>query len=471
MKLMEVFEQSIKKTLEQQPDFNFHRVHIDSDIMVICSYLDTIVDKEQIQKLILLPLMDIRLDKEKTHQEKLALIRDKLSGVSYSTESTPGKWVSNIMDGRCVLLIENDNQGYMLDVSKFKHRGIEEPKSEKIVRGPGEGFTEDIMTNISLVRGRIKSPQLVFEPFEIGQTTRTKVMMAYINGKASEARIQTYRDRLRTIQTDAIFESANIEEWIEEKELTPFPRMINTERPDVVSAHLVEGKIVILTDGTPYCLIVPVTFFQFFVSAEDYYQRSLISTLLRWQRFLSFLVSVYTPSIYITLTNYRQEMIPSGLLINLAAQREGVPFPAFVEAAIMLFMFELLREAGIRMPTVTGQAISIVGAVVLGQAAVEAGLVSAAMVIVVGITAIANFVSPSFSFGMAQRILQFLFMALAVCLDLYGIFCGTLLLIVHLVSLKTSGEPYFSPLAPLQPNRFKDTLIRVPWYKMKRPKR
>ena len=294
--------------------------------------------------------------------------------------------------------------------------------------------------------------------------------MGYMKGRATEERIRYYREKLMAIRTDAILESANIEEWVEEREVTPFPRMLNTERPDVTSAHLVEGKIVFLTDGTPYCLIAPVSFFQFFISAEDYYQRALYATILRWFRLLAFFLSVYTPAVYIALINYRQEMIPSALLQNLATQREGVPFPAYLEAIIMLFIFELLREGGIRMPTVTGQAISIVGAVVLGQAAVEAGLVSAATVIVVGITAIANFVTPSFSFGLAQRILQASFIFLSIALGLFGLFCGTFFMLIHLVSLKTTGDPYLTPLAPLKMKQFRDTIIRSPWYKLMEPK-
>ncbi|MWC27997.1 spore germination protein [Paenibacillus sp. MMS18-CY102] len=468
MTLLEKYQLASQQNMALQPDYKCHQFHIDADVMVVCAYLDTLADKDQIQKFMLLPLLDLHFEHDWSSDYKIAKVRDRLSGVPFTVESTPEKLIVSLTDGQCIILLASHHEAYICDVAKFKHRTIGEPKSEKTVRGPAEGFNEDILTNVSLIRNRVKSPELTFESFEIGQLTRTKVFLIYMKGKASEARIQTYRDRLLSIQTDAIFESTNIEEWIEEREITPFPRLLNTERPDVVSAHLAEGKIAILTNGTPYCLIAPVTFFQFFVSAEDYYQRSMYATIFRWLRFISFLISVYTPCLYIALTNYRQEIIPSSLLINLSAQREGVPFPSLVEALIMLVMFELLREAGIRMPTVTGQAISIVGAVVLGQAAVEAGLVSAAMVIVVGITAIANFVSPSFSFGMGQRIVQFIYMFLAVCLGLFGVFCGTLLLVVHLVSIKTTGEPYLSPIAPVIPARFKDTLFRAPWYKMKK---
>ncbi|MBM7566594.1 spore germination protein [Paenibacillus sacheonensis] len=466
------FEQLLSHAVARQPDFRIQRLLVDADYPVAICYLETLIDKAQLQQTVLLPLMDIRFDGEMESGDKVQFIRGKLAGAPpiEAPAAAADALVSAILEGNCIVFLR-DNNGFALDIGEAKHRGIQEPKSEKTVRGPGEAFTEDVMTNVSLIRNRIKTPQLAFEAFEIGTLTKTKVLMAYIEGKASPERIAAYRERLSRIQTEAVLEGANVEEWIEEKQLTPFPRVLNTERPDVLSAHLIEGKIAILADGSPDCLIVPVTFFQFFISAEDYYQPPLFATLLRWLRLLAFVLAVYTPGMYIALTNYRQEMIPSALLVNLAAQREGVPFPAFVEAIIMLVMFELLREAGIRMPSVTGQAISIVGAVVLGQAAVEAGLVSAAMVIVVGITAIANFVTPSFTFGMAQRVLQFAFMVLAVGLALFGMFCGTLLMAIHLVSLKTTGEPYLTPLAPAKPSDFKDSLFRVPWYDMKNPKR
>jgi spore germination protein KA len=263
-------------------------------------------------------------------------------------------------------------------------------------------------------------------------------------------------------------ESSYIEEWIQDTTLTPFPQLISTERPDSVVAKILEGQVGVLTDGTPIALVGPITFFQLFNSPEDYYQRADFATLTRWLRMFAFLLAIFTPSLYIAVVSYHQELLPTSLLISLAAQREEVPFPVFVEAAIMTVTFEILREAGLRMPRIAGQSISIVGALGIGQAAVEAGLVSAAMVIVVSLTAISNFVSPNYSFGIAQRIIQFVFMLLAGFLGLFGLLCGVFFLLIHLVSLRSFGVKYMTPLAPVVVSNWKDILVRVPRYKMKR---
>lgn len=223
-----------------------------------------------------------------------------------------------------------------------------------------------------------------------------------------------------------------------------------------------------MTDGTPMVLVGPITFFQLFSSTEDHYQRSDIATLSRLLRMFSFLLSIFVPSLYISVVSYHQELLPTLLLISLAAQREEVPFPAFLEAIIMTVTFEILREAGLRMPRIAGQSISIVGALVLGQAAVEAGLISAAMVIVVSLTAISNFVSPNYSFGIAQRIIQFSFMLLAGVMGLFGIMCGVFFLLIHLVSIRSFGVQFLTPAAPLVLSDWKDTFVRVPRYLMNR---
>ncbi|MFC4306039.1 spore germination protein, partial [Cohnella boryungensis] len=250
-----------------------------------------------------------------------------------------------------------------------------------------------------------------------------------------------------------------------------FPTIYNSERPDTVAAGLLEGKVAILVDGTPFVLLVPGLFIQFFQSAEDYYQRSDSSSLLRILRYVSFLIAMLAPSAYIAITTFHQEMLPTGLLINLAAQREGVPFPAFVEALLMEITFEILREAGVRMPKNVGQAVSIVGTLVIGQAAVDAGIVSAAMVIIVSITAISSFVIPAVNMSISVRMIRFLLMGLAASFGLFGILMGTLLLVLHLCSIESFGVPYMQSFSPFNWDDQKDGLVRLSWKRMlKRPR-
>jgi spore germination protein KA len=266
-------------------------------------------------------------------------------------------------------------------------------------------------------------------------------------------------------------ESGYVEQMIEDETYTPFPTVYHTERPDVIAADLLEGRVAILVDGTPIVLVAPSTFISFMQAAEDYYQRADISTLIRILRFISIFISLLGPSFYIAITTFHQEMLPTELLISLAAQREGVPFPAFIEALMMEVSFEILREASLRMPKAIAQSISIVGTLVIGTAAVDAGIISAAMVIVVAITAVSSFVLPSMAMSMTIRMLRFPMMALGASFGLFGIIVGSIAIIIHMCSLRSFGVPYMSPFAPFISEDIKDTIIRVPqWAMFKRPR-
>lgn len=372
----------------------------------------------------------------------------------------------SLSEGKAVILIGGISSVLTADASGGEKRSVEEPTSQTVIRGPKESFTESIRTNLSLIRRRIKSSSLRIEVKKIGTQTQTDIAVVYLQGIANEKIVQEVHRRLDSIVTDSILESGYIEEYIQDATFTPFPTIQNTERPDAAAAGILEGQIAIVVDGTPFVLQTPVTFFKFFQSSEDYYQRYDIATFLRVIRYVSFLVSMLLPSLYIAVTTFHQEMLPSTLLVSLASQREGIPFPAIMEAMIMEITFEVLREAGVRMPRVIGPAISIVGALVLGQAAVQAGLVSAAMVIVVSFTAIANFVIPAINMAIAARLIRFVMMLLAATLGLFGIMSGLMFLLIHLAGLRSFGTPYLTPLAPLLKTNLKDLFIRVPWWGM-----
>ena len=273
---------------------------------------------------------------------------------------------------------------------------------------------------------------------------------------------------LNKINVSAIFESANIEELIADKTLTVFPLALNTERPDTVAGNVMEGKIGIIVDGTPFVLLVPAVFTDFFVSSEDYYHNFFVSSFIRILRYVSFMIVLIIPGAYVGLLTYDQEMIPTNLLISIIAQREGVPFPAVVEVFIMEFTFEILREAGIRMPRAVGQTVSIVGALVVGQAAAQAGLISNIMVIIVAITATANFVAPVYSLATATRMLRFVLIIISAFFGLYGVLLGLIVMVAHLASLRSFGVPYLSPVAPFNVKDQKDQLIIFPYWSMNR---
>ncbi|TMU88361.1 spore germination protein [Bacillus sp. BHET2] len=370
--------------------------------------------------------------------------------------------IQSILSGETAILIEGVMKGFILKTSSQKVRDVSESTSEQVVRGPKEAFTETLQTNTALIRRKIKDANLWSITRQVGQSTQTDVSVLYINGVADEKIVKEVLQRIDRIDIDGILEGNYIEELIEDPTYSPFPTVYNTERPDGIAAGLLEGRIAILVDGTPFALLVPALFVQFFQSAEDYYQRWDIASLIRILRVFSLFMSLLGPSLYIALSTFHQEMMPTNLLISLAAQRQGVPFPALFEAVLMEITLEILREAGIRLPKTIGQTVSIVGALVIGQAAVEAGFVSPAMVIVVSFTAISNFVLPSYNIAISIRILRFLFMILAATLGLYGMALGLFALSIHLCGLRSFGVPYMSPIAPYVKQDQKDTLLRLP---------
>ncbi|WP_419873672.1 spore germination protein [Candidatus Pristimantibacillus sp. PTI5] len=378
---------------------------------------------------------------------------------------------NSILSGDTVILLDGCLQGISASTQGWKSRGISEPVAQSVVRGPQEGFTETLRTNTAMIRRKIKDQNLWLETKQIGSVTKTDVAIMYIKGIVNDKIVEEVHKRLDKINIDGILEGGYIEELIQDEPYSPFPTINNTERPDVAAAELLEGRIAILVDGTPFVLIVPTLFISFFQTAEDYYLRADISTLLRIIRFICLFIAMVGPAIYIAITTFHQELLPTQLLISLAAQREGVPFPAFIEALIMEVTFEILREAGLRMPRPIGQAVSIVGTLVIGQAAVEAGIVSASMVIVVSITAISSFVITGYSMAISIRMIRFIIMGLAASFGIFGIVVALIALVLHLCSLRSFGIPYMSPFAPLVLSDLKDTIFRLPhWAMSSRPR-
>lgn len=372
-----------------------------------------------------------------------------------------------VLSGDTAVLIDGSTNAVMCDTKGGEARSVEESSSQMVVRGPKDGFVESVATNISLIRRRIKSPKLRLEYTRIGTETHTHVAMLYMKELAGEDLVEEVRNRLNKVAVDEVLESGFIEELIQDKTFTPFPTIYNSERPDVAAGNLLEGRVVIIVDGTPFVLILPAVFTQFFQSAEDYSQRFDIAILMRIVRYVSFIVLLLGPSVYIALTTYHYEMIPTTLLINLLSQRETVPFPAFVEALLMEGAFEILREAGVRMPRVIGQTVSVVGALILGSAVVEAGIITPIMVIVIALTGIASFAIPAYNMAIAGRIIRFGFLLLGGMFGFYGITLGLIVLVAHMNSLRSFGIPYLSPFVPLSVKGQKDSILRLPLWLMK----
>ncbi|WP_153126542.1 spore germination protein [Peribacillus tepidiphilus] len=444
------------------------RIGENSEIRSAVVYVEGIVDSQSINDLLIESMMNKRDLQVKMGQETIEVIAEEVVALgSVKTVSDWDELFLSLMSGETIILVDGNEKVLSAGTKGGDKRSIQEPGTQMAVRGSRESFTESIRTNTALVRRRVKNPNLWLESMSIGRVSKTDVAIMYINGIAKEEIVEEVRKRLKRIDIDSILESGYIEQLIEDQTLTTFPTLYHTERPDMVAGNLLEGRIAIFVDGTPFVLLAPAVFIQFFQSVEDYYARFDIATAIRFLRILIFFISLIGPAVYIAATTFHQEMIPTQLLIAIAAQREAVPFPAFIEAIIMEVSFEILREAGIRLPKAVGSAVSIVGALVIGQAAVQAGIVSPAMVIVVAITAIASFATPSFAIAISARLIRFLFMMIAATFGFYGIILGIIMMIVHLCSLRSFGVPYMSPLAPFIPANVGDTVIRFPWWALK----
>jgi spore germination protein KA len=463
-----VNEQVLKQVFDNCSDIVFRPILVHRKMKVLLIYIDGLVDTKIVDQAFLKPMM---LEEMNDGLENLGstgeIIQDLLIPFGQvKVVSNVRDVINGVLKANIAVLTDGMGQGLIADLKGFEKRSIEEPSAEVSVRGPREGFTETLRVNTSLVRRRIRSPRLKMEPYTIGELTQTDIAITYIEGIAPESVLEEVRKRVQRIEIDGVLDSAFIEEFIEDLPYSPFPQVQNTERPDVVCASLLEGKVAILVDNTPFVLIVPMTFWAGVQAAEDYYERSLYATFIRWIRFILINISLVLPSLYVAITTYHPQLIPTTLLISIAAAREGVPFPALVEALMMEFLFEGLREAGIRLPKPIGSAVSIVGALVIGQAAVQAGIISAPLVIIVATTGIASFSFPRYNLGTAYRMLRFPMLLLAGIVGLFGIACGILAIIIHLSNIRSFGIPYLSPVAPQIPRELKDVLIRSPRWNM-----
>ncbi|QJD87924.1 spore germination protein [Cohnella herbarum] len=441
-----------------------HDFSVDGQRKAVTVYLKGMINTELLDRQVL----SILKSADSSTFESLQVAREKLSVSDSRQIGTIEQFVREVMGASPVIMIDSLEGAIVVGLTQYDKRSIEEPQAESVVRGSRDGFIESMTVNTSLIRRRLRTPALKFVSFKVGRYSETTVRIGYIDGIAKPEVIAEVSDKISQIDIDGVPESATIEEWIEDDNYSPFPQLQSTERPDVASSALLEGRVVILTDNTPIVLIAPTTFWSLMQSSEDYYERFLIGTLIRWLRYLFFVVALLAPSVYVAILTFHHEMVPTTLLLRIAKSREEIPFPAWMEAFIMEITFEALREAGVRLPKQIGSAVSIVGALVIGQAAIQAGIVSAPMVMIVAITGISSFMLPQYSMSVSLRMLRFPIMILSAIVGLYGLIICVIVIISHLCILRSFGVPYLSPIAPITANGLKDTLIRAPLKKMKR---
>ena len=433
-------------------------------------YVEGMVNSEVINENIIQPMLRNDLTENISGQDLLDEIRTKvLFANEISVTDDFNDIASAMFIGDTVFLLDNYEKALIINTKGWQFRAISEPESAKVVRGPREGFTESISINISLVRRRIKSNELKFKFKEIGHRTRTKTCICYIDDIVSKDILAELERRLDEIDIDGILDSGYIQELIRDAPFSPFETVGYTERPGVVAGKLLEGRIAIMVDGSPIALTVPFIIAETIQSNEDYYNNYIYASINRIFRGMSFFLAISVPAIFTAIVTFHQEMLPTPLLLSISASREGVPFPSVLSMFIMLLIFDILREVGTRMPASIGQAVNIVGTLVLGQAAVEARLVSAPVVIITALTGIVTLMNINL-IG-ATIIIRIVLLFASSFIGIYGFIFGFVAVLLHLMSIRSFGVPYMLNNTSVRNHNGQDILIRAPWWSMTlRPK-
>lgn len=433
-------------------------------------YIDGMVNTEIVNENIIEPVLRTDLSKDIESNNLLEELKSKVivsNNVTIETEIN--KILNSIIYGDTLFLLEGYNKALIISSKGWQSRSINEPESSKVVRGPREGFTESIIVNLSLVRRKIKDSNLKFKFREIGERTHTKTCICYIEGLALEGILSELEQRLDKINIDGIIDSGYIQELIKDAPYTPFETVGSSERPDVIAAKLLEGRIALFVDGSPFVLTVPYLVVENFQSNEDYYNNYIFATMNRLIRGITAVTSAAIPAIYLSIISFHQEMLPTPLLLNIAISKKDVPIPTSVSLFLMLFIFDILRELGVRMPAPIGQAVNIIGTLVLGQAAVEARLVSAPVVIITALTGLTTLINMNF-IG-ATIIWRNLLLLGASFLGIYGFFLVIIVLYMNLMSIRSFGVPYMMNVTRVKNKDGNDAWIRAPWWTMTlRPK-
>jgi len=462
----------IQKLLGASDDMVTRRFHVFKEYAAALVYCSSLVDHTLINMDVMKPLMSTPPKGGHWNENRLKeVIKDEtLYHSDLRLEIDLAKIVHAIHCGETIIFIEGIKDAFVVGTRKIEKRAIDQPGTEQVIRGPREGFIEQIGTNLSLLRYRLQTADFRIKMMEVGRVTKSKVAICYIEGIANPKLVEEVKDRIGAIDMDVVLDVGYIEQFIEDNHLSPFPQIQNTERPDKTVAQLVEGRVAILADGSPFALIVPTVFHQFYQTPEDYAQRFLVASAIRIIRLISLFFSLITSSLYVAIISFNPELIPTQFAVAVAGGRAGVPFPAVVEVFVMEVSMEILREATVRLPQQVGGALSIVGVLVIGQAAVSAGFVSPITVVVIALTTIGSFATPAYNAAIALRLLRFPIIILAGIFGLYGVMVGIILIINHMLSLRSYGVPYMSPIVPGNYQGMKDIVIRAPlWWMKKRP--
>lgn len=440
------------------------------DIPVTLCYLDGLVNTKIINDNVLKPLaQEKQFDTCKTAADAIGLIS---MGIVYTSSiklrANLKDLIDDILGGSTAIIFNDAKTAFTFEAKSDLKRSISEPAAETVIKGSKDSFVEELRTNTALCRKKIKSPYLSIEEISVGKQTKTTVAIVYIKNTARRKLVDEVKQRLEAIDIDAALTPGIIEELLIDDQYSAFPQVLYTERPDRFCVNIIEGRVGVMIESVPTTYIVPGTLLQFIQALDDYSFHFMVGSALRFLRFLAMFITLVLPGFYITITTFHPEMLPTELTFSIVASREGVPFPMFVEVIILLIAFEFLVEAGLRLPKAIGQTVSIVGALVVGQAAVEAKLISPATVIVIAITAIAGFTMPNQDFSNALRIWRFIFVILSSIIGIFGLTFGLIFLLYHWCKMESYGVPYLDPFVANEDEQLQDTLFRFPFSTMKK---
>jgi len=455
MDKVELMMKSLQKAFNHSSDFTVRQVDWREGTSAILCFYTSLVDAKEVQRV--LDTIYARLDTNKPFWSETLITTLEPFSLPLAIE--------HICNGETLIVIPETGEMLSLTVVNQVQRNPDEPNNEHVLRGSHEGLVESLETNVALLRKRIHNPALVVKSFSIGKETNTKAYYLYIDGVIKPETLEEIEKRIDAINIDYFYSVGQLSDELEDSVWSPFPQLLNTERPDRVMANLVEGKVVLLTNISPTALIAPVTFFSFYQSPDDYNGRVLVGSFYRIVRLVSFIAAVFLPAFYIAIISFHFEVLPLELSNQVKNDVNEIPYRPLIEALILEIIMELIRESSIRLPQSVGQTIGIVGGLVIGDAIVSAGLVSNLMVIVVALTAISSYVVPSVELNTSIRMLRFPFMLLASLFGFFGIVIGVVVLLIHLINLSSLKQPYFAPIVPFQPKEIYKVFVRGPYFK------
>lgn len=441
---MRIIEKKLKEHFINDSSFSKCPIEKDNNLLATIYYFEGLVDLERIGEII--------IKKYELNQQLLLFPNTK-------EENDINEIIKRIIDGNVIVFDYRENKILSVELRRLYLRSVSEPDNEKIIKGPREGLIENIITNVSLIRNKIRRKDLKVE-YKSLNDGEYKVGVLYLKKKVNLKSLRILKQRLNKIKKIKSFDINFIKEQIKDRKYSPFNTVGDTQRPDVCAFELLKGKILVLIDGSPTAIYLPYLFSESFQTVDDYYTNMYYASINRFFRFISFLITILLPGVYVSLLMYHQELLPMKLVLSIAASRQGVPFPVFFECLLLLLSFEVLREAGTKTSGLLGTSLSIVGALIIGQAAVEARIISTSVVIVIAFTSVTSLINPKTT-G-AEIIFRFLFLLLGTLLGLYGLLCGILFFIMYIIKIKSFGINYLNNISSFRLKDYKQTYLRLP---------